>query len=78
MRDYPIVHLDTTSVKERGSLFRYLCIGILTHSYGINVYCIITITIVFILQGSVNFKFGVITAREAQSSDDEFYSNGKY
>lgn len=26
-------------------------------------------------EGSVNFKFGVITATEAQSCDDEFYSN---
>ena len=32
---------------------------------------------IFFVQGSVNFKFGVVYAKEGQSSDDEFYSNGK-
>ena len=29
-------------------------------------------------QGSVNFKIGVLYAKEGQSSDDEFFSNGMY
>ncbi len=29
-----------------------------------------------LLQGSVNYKFGVLFAREGQMSDDEFYGNG--
>lgn len=28
-------------------------------------------------EGSVNFKFGVIYAREGQTTDDEMLSNGK-
>lgn len=30
------------------------------------------------LQGSVNFKFGVLYAKEGQTTDDEMFSNGKY
>lgn len=30
-----------------------------------------------ILQGSVNFKFGVLYAKEGQLTDDEMFSNGK-
>lgn len=29
-------------------------------------------------QGSINFKFGVVYAKENQVSDEEFYSNGTY
>lgn len=29
-------------------------------------------------QGSVNFKFGVLYAKEGQTSDDEFFCNGQY
>lgn len=31
-----------------------------------------------ILQGSVNFKFGVLYAKEGQLTDDEMFSNGKF
>lgn len=31
-----------------------------------------------ILQGSVNFKFGVLFAKEGQLTDDEMFSNGKF
>lgn len=27
------------------------------------------------MQGSINFKFGVVYAKENQMSDEEFYSN---
>lgn len=30
------------------------------------------------LQGSVNFKFGVLFARDGQLTDDEMFSNGKH
>ena len=30
------------------------------------------------LQGSVNFKFGVLYAKDGQGSDDEMYSNGEF
>lgn len=30
------------------------------------------------LQGSVNFKFGVLYAKEGQLTDDEMFSNGKF
>ena len=29
-------------------------------------------------QGSVNFKFGVLYAKEGQSTDDEVFSNGTF
>lgn len=29
------------------------------------------------LQGSVNFKFGVLYAKDGQLTDDEMFSNGK-
>ena len=32
----------------------------------------------FFLQGSVNFKFGVLYAKQGQTTDDEMFSNGKY
>ena len=28
-------------------------------------------------QGSVNFKIGVLYAKDGQTTDDEFYSNGE-
>lgn len=31
-----------------------------------------------IVQGSVNFKFGVLYAKEGQLTDDEMFSNGKF
>lgn len=34
--------------------------------------------VVLIFQGSVNFKFGVLYAKEGQLTDDEMFSNGKF
>ena len=30
-----------------------------------------------VFQGSVNFKIGVLYAKDGQMTDDEFYSNGE-
>lgn len=32
----------------------------------------------FISQGSVNFKFGVLYAKDGQLTDDEMFSNGEF
>ena len=44
----------------------YICYSLLSHFNPI-----------MILQGSVNFKFGVLYAKDGQLTDDEMFSNGK-
>ena len=35
------------------------------------------VVVVFFWQGSVNFKFGILYAKQGQTTDDEVFSNGK-
>ena len=40
------------------------------------IFYIIVLYYILVLQGSVNFKFGVLYCKEGQTADDEMYGNG--
>ena len=42
------------------------------------IFYIIVLYYILVLQGSVNFKFGVLYCKEGQTADDEMYGNGMY
>lgn len=62
------------------SIYRQLISLWITPSTYIMIYSIYMINTLLMCftQGSINFKFGVVYAKENQVSDEEFYSNGTY
>lgn len=54
-------------------LLNDFCISLLMNSQ-----CMLITYVCMFSQGSVNFKFGVLYAKDGQLTDDEMFSNGEH